>query len=715
MAVLSKIREKSAFLIVVIGLALFAFVASPKDILNFFSAEKANVVGSVDGHEITTREFLQKVDAYKSAMPPSVSQLQAAKKIWKDMVRDYLYQDQLEKSGMVVGEKEIWDEILFLPEIQNSPMFKNKAGFFDEDKFKNHIAQIKETTENTPGGAWENWLENEQNIKKRLQKRAYDNLVALGITASLEEGKRKYRESTTRISGKYVYVPYSSIPDEQVAVTKEQVQSYINAHKDRFQVPDSRDISYVFFPLKASEQDKEALKKELEALKKDKKIYVNATGKEELSLGLENTKNIQEFFQENDSDVPLNLQYRFKNVFPDVAADAIFAADKGEVVGPYEFEGYYKISKIIDTKKLPDSVMANHILISYKGAASAGDTETKTAQQAQKTADSILKIVQKNPKKFKLLAQKFSSDTSNSEKGGDLGWFSYNQMVPAFRDFCFENKPGKMGVVKTNFGFHIIHIKKRKNLQIALKVATYAKKIVPSEDTENKVFQEAETYLYDLASGKDYEKLAKEKKYDLVPLVGLEYLEEKVGVLGNQREIVRWAFDQDNQVGAFKRFDVQGGYAVVVLNKKTKKGLMSATKAFLEVAPKIRKQKKADLIKAKIKGNNLAAVAKSVNVTVENFENISLDNPIISGIGIEPAVVGAMYAYPKNKMMATPIKGEKGVFAFKVTQRQDPEPLKDYQSYVKTLQKDYRDQITAHLYEALEEGAEIEDYRANAY
>lgn len=714
MAVLSKIREKSGFLILIIGLALFAFVASPKDILNFFSSRGADVIGAVNGQKIKKKDFLQKIQNYKTQMGGNVSELQAAKKVWEDMVKNYLYQNQLKESGIVIGEKEIWDKILLLPEIQNAPLFKNKAGFFDEDKFKNHIAQIKESTQNIQGGAWQSWLENEKNIKEQLEKETYNNLVSLGIGASLEDAKIQYNENNTQLFGKYVYAPYSAIEDEKVIVNEKEVENFINDHKKDFQVPESRDIDYVFFPLEASEEDKKNLKNDLESLKKDKEIYVNATKKKELSLGFQNTKNVQEFFEENDSDVPLNLQYRFRNVFPEVAADAIFAANKGQVVGPYEFEGYYKISKIVDVKKMPDSVKANHILISYKGASSADKNITKTEQQAQKTADSILKIVKKYPKKFKTLAKKFSADKSNSEKGGDLGWFPYNQMVPAFRDFCFENKTGKMGVVKTNFGFHIIQIKKQKNWQPALKVATYAKKIIPSEITENKVFEDAETYVHNLANGKNYEEIAKEKNYKIMPLVGLEKLDEKVGVLGNQRTIVRWAFDEENKVGDFKRFDVENGYAVVILNKKTEKGLMSATKAFSKVAPKIRKKKKENLIKAKIKGDNLKEIASALKTNIQNFENLTLENPILPEIGLEPAVVGAMYACKKHKIIA-PIVGEKGIFVFEISKKQIPESLKNYENQMQELQKKYQNIVKDHLYEALKQNAAIEDHRTEIY
>ena len=716
MAILSKIREKSAFLIVVIGLALFAFVASPEDILNFFSTNRLNLVGNVNDQEIKRKEFVERTESYRRSMRNLISQMQAVNKVWEDIVKDYLYAEQLKKAGVVVGEKEIWEVIINLPEIQSAPIFKNEAGFFDENKFKDHIAKIKKTSQNTAtGDAWQNWLSTEQNIKKDLQRKSYNELVSLGIIASSQETKAQYKENNTKLYGSYIYVPYTSVEDEKVQVTEKEVEDYINAHQKNFKVSESRDISYVFFPIEASEKDREDIKNDLEKLKKDKEIYISATKQTELFLGFENMTHVEEFFAENISDLPLNLEYRFRNVFPDVAAEAIFTANKGEVIGPYEFEGYYKMSKVLDIKKMPDSVKANHILITYKGAASADEKVTKTEQQAKKTADSILKVIRRSPKKFKILAEKFSADKSNAEKGGDLGWFGYNQMVPEFRDFCFQNKKGKISVVKTTFGYHVIKIKEQKNIQKTLKVATYARKIEASDTTENNIFEQAETFAYNLFSGKDYDELVEEKKYQAVPLIGLKKLDEKVGLLNNQRNIVRWAFDEKTIINSSKRFDVESGYAVVVLKSKTPEGLMSVSKAFAQVAPKIRKRKKADVIKEKFQGRTLDDISKSTQTPVENFEEVTMENPILSGVGLEPAVVGAMYASPENKLIIPPLQGENGMFVFKITKKEPPTELQNYEDYAKNLQRKYRNEIEDHLYESLKRRAEIEDYRADIY
>ena len=132
MAILSKIRDRSMFLILIVGLALFAFVLDPSSIQQFFSSTKTNSIGEVNGENIDREEFAKLVENYKSQSGGQVSQMQAVNAVWNNLVGEKIFQSQLEQAGIVVGEKDIWDAMVSLPEIQNSPLFKNEAGLFNE-------------------------------------------------------------------------------------------------------------------------------------------------------------------------------------------------------------------------------------------------------------------------------------------------------------------------------------------------------------------------------------------------------------------------------------------------------------------------------------------------------------------------------------------------------------------------------------------------------
>jgi peptidyl-prolyl cis-trans isomerase D len=698
MAILSEIRERSMFLIVIIGLALFAFVASPKDILDFFNSSKVNALGEVNGESISRTDFAARVEAYKSNAGSGSSEMQAVNAVWNDILSERIYKDQLSKAGIVVGEKDVWDAIVNNPNIQNAAIFKNEIGSFDEDKFKEYLSNLKESSKEASNGAWANWLANEKNIKTSLEKQAYSQLVKLGVGASYKEGERNYKESQTKINGSLVYLPFETLDSKEINVASSEIESYVNAHASEFKVNESRDIKFVKFDIVASPEDEEELKNEL-------KFEIESFKAAENSV---------QYASENGTDIPVDSKYAHKNNLPTSVADAIFSSKKGAVVGPYKFQNHLRISKIEDIIKMPDSVKASHILIAYTGSRAADASVTRTEEEAKKLADSILNVVKKRRSKFSSLAKNFSSDKSNASKGGKLDWFTYTRMVPEFRDYAFLNKRGSIGVVKTIFGYHVVKIDNQKNIQKAVQLTTIARKIDASEATENEIFENAETLSYNLSSGQSLAELKKENNYNVRPLFGLSELDENIAGLGKNRSIVRWAFDADRSVNDVKRFDLEKGYAVVVLTNKTEEGLMSTVKASNKVKSILLNEKKAALLLKKMAGDDLASIAKANDVNVQSFSNTTLGAPTISGVGTEPGVVGAMYVAPTGTLQRG-IVGKKGVFAFVVDSKEEPAVLASYEGVKNSLSNANQNAVDAQIYKALEEAATVEDQRALMY
>ena len=702
MAILSKIRERSMFLILVIGLALFAFVLDPSTISDFFNASKVNEIGAVDGESISRQEFAEALDAYKAQTGNRISEMQAAKTVWNNLIRQKIYKNQLEQAGITVGDADIMNELYQTEFIQNDPRFQ-ESGIFSKNKLKEFLATIKDDN----GADWQNWQNYMATLKTSLEKRAYDELVAVGLGASLKEGEAQYLMENTKISGKFVYVPYTSVADSLITLNKSDVKNYINNHKQEFKVEASRDINFVKFDIKATTEDEQAIKAEVAKLIEDSEVN-NTTVK-----GLKNATNYSEFLSENDSDIAFDDNYKFKVQVPQVIADDLFKGKEGDVFGPYKDLNFFKLSKITKVVQLPDSAKASHILIPFLGASSADATVTQTEGEAKKTADSLLAVVKKKKSKFADLAKEFSSDKGSSDKGGFYDWFSYNRMVPSFRDFVFEGKEGDMGVVKSQFGFHVIKIDGQKNFQPVLKLATFARKIEASEATENKVFQDAETFALDLINGKDFDEAVKAKTLTSKSAVGLKSLDEVVPGLGKEREIITWSFDQDLSIGDSKRFDVNGGYVVAVLTGKTEKGLMPVDKAITKVRPILIKERKAAMIADKTSGATLAEIAKSANQSVRNATNVNLQSPTISGVGFEPKVVGAMLNAKENTVVKN-VVGDKGVFSFEVSSKTLPTALPNYDSFRNRLVNERKNK-SFQMYEAIKKASDIEDNMSSFY
>ena len=704
MAILSKIRERSMFLIIIIGLALFAFVLDPSTLGDFFNSSKVNEVGAVNGETISTQEFAQALDQYKQQAGSRVSEMQAANAVWSNILRKKIYKNQLSEAGITVGEQDVWNEVINTSSVQNNPQFQNEAGLFDELKFKQFLADTKENNQDM-WSAWSNYM---NQIKDNAETNTYNKLVTAGLGASLKEGETAYLIENTKLSGQFVYIPYTSIADSLVKIKRSEIASYIEENKAEFKVEASRDLSYVKFDITATAEDEEAIKQSVAGL-----IENSLDRNNDATVGLKNTSDYKEFLAENNSDVNLDLGFKFNASVNQTVASEIFAGNKGDVFGPYKDQGFFKISKITEVTKMPDSVKASHILIPFIGSQRAAQNVTRTKEQAEKLSDSILKVVTRSRSKFAVLAKDLSSDLGSGAKGGDLGWFNYNTMTPAFRDYSFTNKKGAIGVVETPLGYHIIRVDATKNNQKVLKLATFGSKIVPSEATENDFFQKAEQFALAISKTDDYSALAKDNNYTLKSAVGLKVLDENVPGLGNQRQIVSWAFKGDSEKGSFNRFDLEGSYVVAVVTAKTEKGLMSVEKAINRVRPVLLNEKKAVLISNKLNGSSLKEIATANNTTVRSASNIDLKNSSLSGVGAEPKVVGAMYSAELDKIH-TSIVGNRGVFSFVLNKRELPTALPNYEGNRKRISAS-RKGMTGKIYEAIKNASEVEDNRSNMY
>ncbi|MDP6922483.1 MAG: SurA N-terminal domain-containing protein [Lutibacter sp.] len=720
MAILSKIRDRSMFLILIVGMALFAFVLDPQSIQSFFSTSKINAIGNVNGEDIDREEFARQVEAYRSRSGANTTQMKAVKAVWNTMLSEQVFENQLEKAGVVVGEKDIWDAMIAIPEIQNSPLFKNELNLFDQEKLKEYVATIKADAEAGDNAAWMGWLETERNIKKNLQRQAYTTLVTAGLGTTLKEGERDYAYNSLKMDAQYVYVPYSSVPDSLITITKGDMQKYLKKNDALYKAEATRSLEFFKFEIVPSEADEAAVKSEVAAYIDDRDEYSNAAKSTITIPGLRNATDYEAFLQENKSDLSLDNAYKFKAQLPKVVADEIFDASTGEVVGPYKDAGYYKISKVVERRTLPDSVQSSHIIVPYAGATRSSSLKTKEA--AKKTADSIYRLVRRSKKKFTQIADQINTDGTKG-KGGDIGWIRKDQAFsPSFdKDFAayiYMNKVGSVGVVETAFGYHVIRVEAQKNFQKAVKTVSYGRLIEASEATENTIFEEAETVASNLSDGTLLSELSATYNQQVLSAMNLKVLDEYVPSLGDQRSIVTWAFKEQTEVGDSKRFDVdvlgQRGYAVVVLTESTEgKGVSLSSDIIARVRPILVNQKKAALIKSKMEGASLEEIAQNNHTTIRKANAVTQARPLLSGVGNEPAVVGAMSAAAIGTMTGL-IEGKKGVFVLSVDKREDPPALDNYDNYRNKLLGQLKSR-TYQLNDVLKNSATVVDNRSRFF
>ncbi|MCB0439023.1 MAG: peptidylprolyl isomerase [Mangrovimonas sp.] len=708
MAVLNKIRQRSLVLIIVIAMALFAFVLS--DLItknNAFSSKSQNVVATVAGEEIGREDFLKKVQAAQRNNPNATS-TQIMNSIYNQEVRKIVLGKQYEALGLSVERDQMRD--VLKSALAQMPEFQNEDGIFDENKLNEFIANLKEISPNYGylGGQpidYASWKDYEDRVSVSSLQQDYFNLVKAAAYGTQFDGKFKNELATAKRDIRYVQVPFSSIPDSTVAVSKSEIADYVKKHADNYQVEESRNIKYVEFKNVASKADEQEIESKLASLINDKPVYNETTKTTDTVLGFKNTKDDAIFINSN-SDVKFDDRFVFKTAVP----DSIYALNVGEIYGPYKDGDVYKLTKLIEEKMLPDSVKARHILIPYLGAAGSGQEVAKTKEQAKVFADSLLGVLKNDKSKFAQFVTDYSSDQGSIEKGGQYDWYPYNQMVPEFRDFTFEGKVGDMGVVETVYGFHIIEIEGQKNVQRAVKVGTIVRKIVASEQTEKKIFRDASSFEFAVSNG-DFDQVAKDSNYVVRPVNQIKALDENIPGAGNQRQIVQWAFKDDTSVGDIKRFDVSTGYIIAQVTAKNEKGLMSTDEASVPVSAILRKEKKATMIKNRISAKTIDDLASAENTSARSATGLTMESPTISGAGKEPYIVGAAFALNEGETSGL-LVGERGVYMIEVTKAEPAVQLDNYQSFANQIEQQRANTVSTKLYSALEKAADIEDNRA---
>ena len=694
MAVLAKIRQRSALLIGVIALALFAFIIQDLFSSGTFS-QSSKDVGSIDGKDISYEDFRVKVSNVEKS-GQGITATEAANRVWDQEVSIALLTAQFDKLGLRVGEKHLLEVLKTDPNIGKNPMFLNAAGMFDIAKFKEYFKANPEAAQ------FITEKEKEAGLNAKFQ--IYNTLVKSGLYTTTSEGKLKYEMETSKVNFAYVGALYSSIKDSEVKISDSEIVDYMKKNEKKFKADATREIQYVLVEDKPSKEDEGDIKSKITSLLNGRVEYNAKTGKNDTLPGFRNATNIAEFVNSN-SDVPYDSTYIAKNSLPAVDADKLFSLAPGEIYGPYVFGKYYAISKSLGFKSGVNA-KASHILIAYEGSQTPNAKEKRTKEDAKVKAEEVLAQVNANPDSFMMLAFT-SSDDSSAQQGGDLGYFGPNQMVKPFNDFVFNNPVGKIGLVETPFGFHIIKVTDK---QDGIRLATIAQKIEPSEATSDKIFTLATKFEME-AGEKDFNATAKQLGLKVAAPVTVKAMDESLGPLQNQRSIIRWAFDKETNEGDVKRFEIANvGHVIAQYKSENKSGLISVTQARPYVEPILKNLKKAEILKGKMTGSNLDGIAKSIGVKVQQATNVTLDNPVLpGGVGQEPKVVGNAFALSANKTSA-PIEGNTGVYVVKNISTIKAPAIANHAEYVAKV-KAQSASDTSRILPALKNNAKIEDNR----
>lgn len=699
MAVLQKIREKSGLLIGVIGFCLLAFIAG--DLLSGGINFTSRNVGEVNGTAISAADYTNKINNLEQSGQGKGAQLY--NQVWTNEVRTILFNEQLDKAGLRLGKDQLINVIKTHPSFSQNPQFLNDAGQFDINKFNTFLAQMK------AAGAqqWNAWLAYEDQLGDFAKEQMYMNMIKGAIVTTTAEAKIAYKNEATKVSFDYVTVPFNTVNDDQVKVTDDEINSYVKKHAKQFKTTPSRKVEYVFVANKPSKEDEAQAKQLVEDLLKPSVVFNQTTNKNDTISGFTRATDVREFVNLN-SDVPFDSTYYAKEQLPAEHAEKLFNEPIGSIYGPYVFNDYYAVSKIIAKKNTTETVDASHILIAYKGAMSADTTVSLTKEEAKEKAEALLKQAQGGAD-FAALATENTNDSGSKATGGKYPNIQKGQMVPTFDQYIFNNPIGKLGIVESDFGFHVLKVDKI-NEKEGVQLATIAKKIESSTKTQDQIYSQANKFLENVESGKDFAKEATAQGLTSFPATKINPFDEQlIGVEGSHTDAIRWASNSKTKVGDVKKFDSADGYLVVKLVNINDTELMDAEDARSVVEPILMNEKKAEIIRKQMAGNTLEEVSKNAKVGIVNAIDVTGANPMVNGFQ-EPLVVGNALGRKVNETSKL-INGRNGVYMVKTKNITKAVDLPNYLTYKQKVGTNNRQMVQNLIYSAMYQNADIKDNR----
>ena len=702
MATIQRIRQRSGLLVVVVFVALIAFLLG--DLFRsggskFFG--DPNIIGTVNGRDITRLELSQGMEELRAGNPEqyaNTSSIQLANFVWNNIVTEELLSAELSAAGMTVSQQELYFDIITNPNIRQN--FAGANGQFDENMFKSYIAQVRDNRDASEQSVemWTQWLAFERAVANQAQNFKYTNAIEKAIFMPTGLAEAEIKRGDAQHPAQYVYVPYIDVNEDEISVDDEDAKRYYNANKEDFDQEEGRNIEFINFPLAPSESDREAVRAELATLslewmnEEDDSVFVNL-----------------------HSDVRFQSEYYTITELVGTGLDTLVDGQSvGYQKGPIDLGGAFAVVKLVDRKIVPDSVQARHILIPFAGATRAEPSITRNPQEAKVLADSLFAYLEENPSDFESVSQEFSSDIVAKEKGGDLGYFSRGAMAKPFENFCFFKKNGSMGVVPTQFGWHVIQVTDQKGSDDVYKIGQIIREIIPSEGTIQDLYNQASGYAAEAQTAEDYRALASEKGFSLRPARNLGRFEEVVSGLGTARRVVRWAWDEEREEGNIGLLENDGkGYVVVVLTDKLNEGTTSFDLVQGQCLEAAKKEAKKALITERLENaltgaSTIEAVAEAAGKEVRTLSfRISQFN--IAGVGNEAAVVGTICGLEPGSLSGV-ITGDNGAF-IAITSPATPAPAIDYTNMAQNTQRSIRNLVGTQAYKALEEKAKIEDMR----
>ena len=671
MAALGTIRKRGVILVCIISFGLFAFIAEEA----FRSCDSAKnnerqQIGEVFGEKISVQEFQKLVDEYTEVIKmqqgqdnlPEEQMNQVKDMVWNSYIQNKIVAHEAEKLGLTVTDAELQDILKTgtNPMLAQTPFVNQQTGRFDVSALQKFLADYKAQKANPSANAqmmdqytkiYNYWSFIEKTLRQQTLAQKYQSLLAHCFLSNPVEAKMAFKEENEESKIQLAAFPYSDIQDDKVKVLESDLKAKYDEMKARFKQPvESRDIKFVDIQVEASQADRAALNKEF------------AGYHTQLAAAADPT----EVVRKSASTVAYLGIPVGKDAFPsDIAATLdSMAVGATTAVKANKADNTLNIVKLVNKQQLPDSIQYRVIQVA---AASVAEAKTK--------ADSIQGAISGGAD-FEAIAKKYGQT-------GEKAWMTTRQYEFAQSmdkdNKAFINALNTQAVKATSQlqlgqGYVILQVCDRKAMIEKYTAAVIKKNVDFSQDTYRTAYNKFSSFVSANQTADEIVKNAAKSGYKVQDLKDITTATHYVANIHSTREALKWIFEaKEGSVSPMYECGNNDHLLVVVLDKINRIGFRGLDDPQVKemVKAEVIKDKKAEMIEAKLNGVKNIAAAKSKGAKVSVVNQITFAAPVFvaSAGASEPALSGAVSATKKGAFSAHPVKGNAGVYLFLVTNK----------------------------------------------
>lgn len=663
MATLQKIRSKGPLLVIVIGLALFAFIAG--DAWKVLQPHQGKQdVGEVNGEVLSAQDYQKMVDELSEVIKLTnglnsltEDQLNNVKdQVWQSYVNNKLIAEQAEKLGLKVTDAEIQSIIDqgTHPLLMQTPFRNPQTGMFDKDMLKKFLVDYANLNASQMPAQYVEYYQKmgafwqfvEKTLAQSTLAEKYQNLVTKSLISNPVAAEDAFNSRTEQSDLLLAGVPYSSINDSTVQVSDNEIKDRYNEKKEQFkQLVETRDIRYIDVKVVPSDADRKAVEKEvteysnqLASTTADFGTFVRSTGS-----------------SVNYSDVPVS-----KSVFPADVASRLDSTNVNEVYGPYynQTDDSFNAFKLLAKVSSPDSIQFRQIQV-------YADTEEKT----KTLADSIYNAL-KGGADFAAIAKIYGQTgeatwvNAQSWEGSEL-----DADNSKFINTLLNQPVNELANLNMGQANLILQVMNKKSMQTKYKVAVVKREVEFSKETYNAAYNKFSQFVAQNTTIDSMVKNAEESGYTLMPRIDLSSAEHYVGGVRSTREALKWIFAaKPGEVSPLYECGENDHLMVVALDKIHEAGYRDINSVAEMLRAEIRRDKKAEKIMEEMKKYNSIAQVKGMKDAVsDSVKHVTFSAPAyISVTRSSEPVIGAVAAKTAANKVSAPIKGNGGVYMIQV-------------------------------------------------